>query len=168
MRYASLKKNDVANAPGIAVSFYTQGCPHRCPGCFNPGTWDFEGGLEFTEETMQEILSALTANGIQRSLCILGGEPMCKENVPLTHLVITRVLAAAPNTKIYIWSGYLYEDLLSSSDVATYSILQKAHYLIDGPFIEAQKDLTLKMRGSRNQRIINLKTKVIEGGGKNA
>ena len=161
MRYAGLYKNDTTTAPGISVSFYTQGCPHHCPGCFNPETWDFNGGKEFTEDTMQEILSALTANGISRSLCILGGEPMCAENIELTNYVIDRAIAAVPNVKIYIWSGFLYEHLQISIDTTCKSILQKAHYLIDGPFIESQKDLTLKMRGSRNQRIINLKTKEI-------
>lgn len=114
MKYADIKFNDVANCPGVAVSFYTQGCPHLCPGCHNPETWVFNGGKEFTQETMDSILQGLTANNIQRSLCILGGEPLCPENEFLTYLVISTVKKKLPETKIYIWTGYLYEDLLSS------------------------------------------------------
>ena len=107
---------------------------------------------------MKNVKEKLYANGIKRSLCILGGEPMCAENLELTNYVIDRAIAAVPNVKIYIWSGFLYEHLQKSIDTTCKSILHKAHFLIDGPFIESQKDLTLKMRGSRNQRIINLKT----------
>lgn len=80
MKYAAIKFNDVSNAPGIAVSLFTQGCPHHCKGCFNETTWDFDGGQEFTQETMNSIIEGISANGISRSLCILGGEPLCPEN----------------------------------------------------------------------------------------
>ena len=96
MRYAELKLNDVANAPGIAVSFYTQGCPHHCPKCFNPETWDFDGGKEFSYETLEQIINGLTANGVKRSLCILGGEPLCEDNEFLTNLVISSVKQKLP------------------------------------------------------------------------
>ena len=84
MKYADLKYNDIANGPGIRVSFWVQGCPHKCHNCQNPETWNFNGGKEFTAETLQEIKDALTANGIQRNLSILGGEPLCQENLFLT------------------------------------------------------------------------------------
>lgn len=158
MKYARIKFNDVANSPGIAVSFYTQGCPHHCYGCFNPETWDFMGGEEFTVETLHSILEGLHANGINRSLCILGGEPLCQENVFLTKLLITEVKKHSPDTKIYIWTGYLYEDLLKTADTSLMNILSSADYLIDGPFKLEERDITLRMRGSRNQRIINLQT----------
>ena len=112
MRYAGLYKNDFNAAPGVAVSFFTQGCPHHCPGCFNPETWDYDGGHEFTPETLHEIVNALTANGIKRSLCILGGEPLCPENEFLTLLVIRTVKEKLPDTQIYIWTGYTYQELL--------------------------------------------------------
>lgn len=153
MRYAELKLNDVANAPGIAVSFYTQGCPHHCPGCFNPETWDFDGGLEFSNETLNKIIESLTANGIQRTLCILGGEPLCEQNEFLTHLVISTVKEKFPDIKIYLWTGYLYKDLVKSSRAHIVYILNNIDCLIDGPFIEEEKDLTLSMRGSKNQKI---------------
>ncbi len=156
MKYADIILNDVANAPGVCVSFYVQGCPHHCPGCFNPGTWDFEGGKEFTNETLETIINGLTANGIQRSLAILGGEPMCDENIFLTLLVIKEAKRKVPNVKVYIWTGYILEDLLKSSNPHVLEVLQSADVLIDGPFIQEQRDITLKMRGSKNQRVIEL------------
>ena len=114
MRYATIKFNDIANAPGISVSVYLQGCPHHCPKCFNPETWNFNGGLEFTSETLDSIIKGLTANNITRSLCILGGEPLCAENAFLTALIIKEVKEKLPNTKIYVWTGYTYDNLLKS------------------------------------------------------
>lgn len=156
MRYAALKLNDIANCPGIGVSFYTQGCPHHCHGCFNQETWNFESGQEFTAETLDTLIQGLTANDIHRDLNILGGEPLCPENLFITKLIISEVKAKVPNTKIYLWTGYLYEDLMKSTDSSLKYILDNIDVLIDGPFIEEEKDLTLTMRGSRNQRIINL------------
>ena len=88
LKYSGLILNDISAAPGLCVSFFTQGCPHRCPGCHNPETWSFDGGLEFTEETLNEIINGLTAQNIKRDLCIMGGEPLCKENALLTFLII--------------------------------------------------------------------------------
>lgn len=91
MRYAGLIKNDLAAAPGICLTFFVQGCPFRCPGCHNPESWDFDGGKEFTPEVLDEIISGLTANNINRPLCIMGGEPLCPENLFLTTLIIKEV-----------------------------------------------------------------------------
>lgn len=157
-KYAEIKLNDIANGDGIGVSFFVQGCHRRCPNCFNKNTWDFNGGKPFTEETMQIILNGINANGIQRHFSILGGEPLCPENIPLVKYVITRVKEKYPDIKIYIWSGYIYEDLLklAESNSNLNYILKTADVLIDGPYIESERDITLPMRGSRNQRIINL------------
>lgn len=157
MRYANIYYNDTAAAPGIAVSVYLQGCPHHCDGCFNPETWSFEGGQEFSYDTLKSIINGLTANGIERSLCILGGEPLCPENQFLTDLIITEVKKELPQTKIYIWTGYVYEDLIKchSSELLK-SILSNTYCIIDGPFIKEERDITLQMRGSKNQRIIYL------------
>lgn len=159
MRYSGLILNDIAAAPGLCVSFFTQGCPHHCPGCHNPETWSFDGGKEFTAETLDKIITGLTAQDIQRSLCIMGGEPLCEENAFLTNVVIREVKHKVPEVKIYIWSGYTYEELQKTSDPHVLSSLALADYLIDGPYIEAERDLTLEMRGSRNQRIIDLSKK---------
>lgn len=154
MKYSGLILNDMAAAPGVSVSFFVQGCPHRCKGCFNPETWSFTGGKEFTNEVLEKIINGLTANGIERSLCMLGGEPLCPENAPLTELVINEVKKKLPDVKVYIWTGYIYENIAERADLA--NILQQTHCLVDGPFILEERDITLKMRGSRNQRIIFL------------
>ena len=160
MRYSGLIKNDITAAPGLCVSFFTQGCPHHCPGCHNPETWDFNRGKEFTNDTLQEILEALTAQNIHRDLCIMGGEPLCQENAFLTRLIIQEVRKHVPNTKIYIWSGYTYEELKSCGNPHVVDSLREADVLIDGPYIEAERDITLDMRGSRNQRVIDLSEKI--------
>ena len=156
MRYSGLIRNDLAAAPGVSVTFFTQGCPHRCKGCHNPKTWDFNGGKEFTPQVLDEIIEALTENGLHRSLCIMGGEPLCAENEVLTLLVISNVKEKLPETKVYIWTGFLYEDLLKFSTPHIKKILEMTDVLIDGPYIESLRDITLPMRGSSNQRIINL------------
>lgn len=157
MKFADLKNNDIANGPGVNVSFWTQGCPHHCQGCHNPETWNFNGGKEFTPEILELLLQYLDANGVHRNLSILGGEPLCDENLFLTNLVITTVKSRRPNTKIYLWTGYLYENLLKSTSPQMKSILSNIDILIDGPYIDEQRDITLPMRGSKNQRIIKVK-----------
>ena len=159
MRYSGLIKNDITAAPGLCVSFFTQGCPHHCPGCHNPDTWAFDRGKEFTNDTLKEIIEALTAQNIHRSLCIMGGEPLCQENAFLTRLIIQEVRKYVPGTKIYICSGYTYEELITNQNPHIIDSLRLADVLIDGPYVEAERDITLPMRGSRNQRIIDLSEK---------
>ena len=156
MRYAGLIKNDMCAAPGVSVSFFTQGCPHRCKGCHNPDTWNFNGGKEFTSQTLNEIIEALTANGITRSLSVMGGEPMCEENTFLTYLVVSNIKQKLPNTKIYLWTGYYYEDLIQLRNPRIKQILEFVDVVIDGPYVEELRDITLPMRGSSNQSIIEL------------
>ena len=157
MKYATIKDNDIANGPGVGVSVFLQGCERHCEGCFNPETWDFEGGQEFTQDTLKHIINALSANGIKRHLSILGGEPLHPNNLFLTQLIVSTVKQELPETKIYIWTGYTIEELRKSTSKALQYILSTADVLIDGPYIEAERDITLPMRGSRNQRIIPLK-----------
>lgn len=152
MRYAGLIKNDFSAAPGTSVTFFSQGCPNHCPGCHNPETWDFAGGLEFESDTLQQIIDALKANGIQRNFCIMGGEPLCPENQFLTLLLVNSVKERFPDIKIYIWTGYRLEDILNNGKVE--QILEKTDVVIDGPYLEMYKDRSLFMRGSRNQRIL--------------
>ena len=162
MKYAKIKKCDVANGPGVRVSLYVSGCNHHCKGCFNPETWDFNGGKEFTGETMNKIIANLNKYGIHRSLCILGGEPLCKQNLALTEFIINSDKAALPETKIYVWTGYILEDLILDENEHLKSVLNKINYLIDGPFIEEKRDLRLQMRGSSNQRIIRINQGIFE------
>ena len=157
MRYAGINYNDMSAAPGISVSVFLQGCPHRCKGCHNPDTWNFEGGKEFNYEILQDIINSLDANGIKRSLAIMGGEPLCEQNAFLALLIIEEVKKHKPNTKIYVWSGYTYDELKGSTDPHVKRILEIIDILIDGPYIERFRDITLPMRGSSNQNIIDLK-----------
>ncbi len=159
MRYAGLIRNDLAAAPGVSVSFFTQGCPHRCKGCHNPETWDYDGGKEFTPKDLNEIYEALSANGIKRSFCIMGGEPLCEANLFLTCMVLQNVKNHFPEVEVYIWTGYYYENLLEMTDPKMKMILEMTDVLIDGPYDENLRDTTLSMRGSSNQSVIYLKEK---------
>lgn len=153
-KYNTIKYNDVANAPGISVSIYLQGCLHHCEGCFNPETWDFNGGQDLTEELLNDLFeNKINKNGIKRSLCILGGEPLCEEN-KLTTLTLAS-MAKKYDIDVYVWTGYTLEELEKTDFL--FELFENIDYLIDGPFIEEERDLTLKMRGSRNQRIIDIK-----------
>lgn len=156
MRYADVIWNDIAAGDGLCVSFYTQGCPHHCPGCHNPQTWDFEGGKEFPASLLDELIIRLNAQGIQRPLCILGGEPLCNENLFLTNLLVSTVREKSPHTKILVWTGYTYEELEKNGSPHMKNILANVNTIIDGPYIQEERDITLKMRGSRNQRIIDI------------
>ena len=156
MRYAGIIRNDVAAGQGVCVTFFVQGCSQHCPGCHNPQTWDFDGGYEFTQDTMDDIIKALNANGVQRNFCVMGGEPLHPDNLFLTNLVISEVRKKYPDIKIYVWTGYLYEDLLAKNEKLLQNIFKNIDVLIDGPFRIEQRDITLPMRGSKNQRIIQL------------
>ena len=145
--------NDVVNGEGVCLSFWVQGCPHQCKGCFNPETWDFKEGVPYTEHTKWEIIENLSANGITRNFSILGGEPLDERNLTMVEEVVTAVRQAYPNIKIFLWTGFTIEELSGCFDKRIGRILNTIDVLIDGPFIEAEKDLSLKLRGSRNQRI---------------
>ena len=153
-RYAGLIKNDFANGTGTCVSFWTQGCPHRCPGCQNPETWNFNGGKEIPTDIRGQIIKAICANNITRNFSVLGGEPLCKENLEEVDKIITSVRTAFPQIKIFVWTGYLLEDLKKKHDNKIDHILSQIDVLIDGPYIDAERDITLELRGSKNQRIL--------------
>lgn len=159
MRYAGIIKNDVSAGSGVCVTFFVQGCPIRCPGCHNPQTWDFEGGKEFSPEVINEVLDALVANGVQRNFCIMGGEPLCQENQFLTYLMLEQVRKAYPDIKVWLWTGYEWDDILkqSKTNAKMKGIIEMANYMICGPFKLAERDITLAMMGSRNQYIVDLK-----------
>lgn len=157
MKYAGIIKNDVSAGSGVCVTFFVQGCPIHCPGCHNPETWDFDGGKEFTPDTILEIIEALNANGVQRNFCIMGGEPMCQENLFLTFLVLDNVRQKYPDIKIWIWTGYEFDDIekqLNNNRVK--GIVDMADYMVCGPFKLAERDITLPMVGSRNQYVVDL------------
>lgn len=155
MKYAGINENDIADSNcGVCVSFWTQGCPHRCPGCHNPETWDFDGGLDLPEDYLERISEGITANGLQRNLSILGGEPLCDENKKLTNSIINFVTNKFKNIKVTIWTGYTLENLISKNDSILENILSKVYLLVDGPFIKEQRSLNIPLRGSKNQRLL--------------
>jgi len=152
MNYAGIKKVDIANGPGVRVSLFVSGCRNHCKGCFNPETWDFSYGKPFTRETEDEIIEALRPSWIQ-GLSILGGEPTEEENEAVLIPFLKRVRAELPEKNIWLYSGYTYEMLQNDE------ILTLVDVLVDGPFLLEQKDAGLAFRGSRNQRIIDLREK---------
>lgn len=159
MRYAALKENDIVNGEKVVVSLFMQGCPHHCHGCFNQETWDPQGGKEVDiNKLIVEIEDAISANGIIRNFSILGGEPFAPYNVRYTYYIVSRIREKYPNIKIYIWTGYYFDDIKDKEWVR--NIIKDIDYIIDGPFEEDKKDITLKLRGSSNQHIIDIKEKI--------
>lgn len=155
MRYSGIVENDVVNTEhGFALSFFTQGCNHepKCEGCFNPETWDKDGGLEKDDnELLNEILIKLRKNGIKRNLSILGGEPLAPYNFPFVIQLMKEVKEKYPETKIYLWTGYVFDSLAPSTQMI---LAQYCDTIIDGPYHKFERDLGLKLRGSHNQRIL--------------
>ena len=149
MNYAGIKKVDTANGSGVRVSLFVSGCRNHCPGCFQPETWDFDYGEPFTNKTEEELITALRPSWIQ-GLSILGGDPMEQENQKALLPFIRRVKETLPEKDIWLYTGYLLEDVGSSP------LLSYVDVVVDGPFMEDQKDAGLAFRGSRNQRIIHL------------
>ena len=153
MRYNSIITNDITNGEGVCVSFWAQGCPHHCEDCFNPETWDFSNGLEYTSETKWELIKLIGANGIQRNFSILGGEPLASQNILMIEEIVNAIRAAYPHIKIFLWTGYTFDELKSFENKHIENILNKINFLIDGTFKQELKDLNLKLRGSSNQNI---------------
>ena len=160
MNYADIRPIDVANGPGVRVSLFVSGCPHRCPGCFNPETWDFQYGQGFGEEQVRSILDLLRP-GYIRGLTLLGGEPMAPANQPEVLSLVRRVRQELPGRDIWCYTGAVLDrDLIPDGHYfceATEEMLSLIDVLVDGPFIAAQKDITLRFRGSSNQRLIDMK-----------
>ena len=160
MRYGAIKKRDIANGIGVRVTLFVSGCTHHCKNCFQPQTWDFAYGEPFTAETEDELLDALSSSYIT-GLTLLGGEPFEPENQRALLPFLHRVRAAFPEKDIWAFSGYTLEELLGTVPnrchcEVTDEMLSLLHVLVDGPFIEEQKDISLRFRGSANQRLIDL------------
>ena len=150
MHYATIKNCDIANGPGVRVSLFVSGCTHHCKGCFNAEAWDFAYGEPFAKANEDEIIAALRPSWIQ-GLSILGGDPMEPENQKALLPLLEQVRAELPDKDIWLYTGYLLEDVKESP------LLPLIDVLVDGPFIEAEKDISLAFRGSRNQRILKRK-----------
>lgn len=150
MRYNLIRKMDIANGPGVRVSIFMQGCSFHCKNCFNPETWDFEGGQEFTEDTINKVLELSDKKEV-KGLSILGGEPMHPTNIEGTTKLAKTFKEKYPEKNIWAWSGFKYEDI-KDNDVFNY-----IDVLVDGQYKDELHDPTLKWRGSSNQRVIDIK-----------
>ena len=153
MRYNTIIPNDIVNGEGVCVSFFTQGCPHHCPGCFNEETWDFKSGQEYTDHTKWLIIELLSANGVKRNFSVLGGEPLAPQNIAMTAEVVDAVRHAYPSIKIFLWTGYTFAQLQEKSSKELDLILNTIDVLIDGPYVKELRNLNLRLRGSENQHI---------------
>ena len=163
MHYATIKNCDIANGPGVRVSLFVSGCTHRCPGCFNEVAWDFDYGEPFTEEVMDRILEMLHPSYV-RGLTLLGGEPFEPQNQSAVVELLRRIKKEMPEKSIWAFSGYLFDkDILSGRLGDTSEYLSYLDVLVDGPFILAKKNLSLRFRGSENQRIIDVPASLKSG-----
>ena len=160
MNYGTIKPTDIANGEGVRVSLFVSGCTHHCPGCFNYVTWDFNYGKPFTKETEDEILNLLSRNYID-GLSLLGGEPMEPCNQRCLANLVERFKERYPNKNLWIYTGYTYDvDLVPGGKAyceVTDRILDQCDVMVDGEFVESLKDISLKFRGSSNQRILNIR-----------
>lgn len=170
MYYGEIKDCDIANGEGVRVSLFVSGCTNRCPGCFQPQTWDFHFGQPFTAETEARLLDLLAPSYIA-GLTVLGGEPFEPSNQRALLPFLRRVRAAYPDKTLWCYTGYTLEQLtapgysdaqLRSGEAhprceATDALLSLVDVLVDGRFVEAERDISLRFRGSRNQRLIDLR-----------
>ncbi len=160
MNYAKINKNDIANGIGVRVTLFVSGCTHFCKGCFNQEAWDFDFGNPFTEETENELLEALAPSWID-GLTLLGGEPMEPQNQRVLLPFLKKIKEKYPNKTVWCFSGYtLDEELLKDSRArceVTDEMLSLIDVLVDGEFVEELKDISLRFKGSSNQRLIDLK-----------
>lgn len=166
MNYGQVFYADTANGIGARISLFVSGCTHHCPGCFNEETWDFNFGDPFTKEVEDDIIEHLRPSYID-GLSLLGGEPMEAQNQRALLPFLERVKHEVPHATVWIYSGYTFEELLDETNSrchteATRRILELADILVDGKFILAEKDMKLRFRGSRNQRILELKESLKE------
>ncbi len=166
MNYATIKNCDIANGPGVRVSLFVSGCTHRCPGCFNEIAWDFQYGEPFTQETEAYLLNLLAPEHI-KGLTLLGGEPFEPQNQPALVKFLRKVREKYPQKSIWAFSGYLFDrDILPGrlgDPAITTEFLSYLDVLVDGPFVEAKKNLSLRFRGSENQRLIDVPASLAQG-----
>lgn len=166
MRFASMRNLDISNGEGVGVSLFVQGCDRHCFNCFNPDTWDFNGGKEWTEETKNKFIKLIDKPYINR-ISVLGGEPLAEQNLDEVLSLIKEIRISFPEKTIWLYTGYKFEDLINGiyypldseweDKILRQSIVKLCDVLIDGEYIDEQRDITLKWRGSSNQRVIDVK-----------
>ena len=150
MRYNKIRKMDISNGPGIRVSIFMQGCTFHCKNCFNSETWDFNKGIEFTDETINTVLE-LCSNSHVTGLSILGGEPLHEKNILGTTKLSKLFKEKYPDKSLWIWTGNLFEDIKEKE------VLNYIDVLVDGRYEDELHDFRLKWCGSSNQRVIDVK-----------
>ena len=158
MNFATIKKRDIADGPGVRVSLFVSGCTHRCEGCFNEIAWDFDYGAPFTDAVQDELLEALAPDYVQ-GLTLLGGEPFEPENQRALLPFLKRVREVFPQKNIWCYSGYTLDQLQGESRArceVTDEMLAQLDVLVDGRFVLAKKNIRLRFRGSENQRLIDM------------
>ncbi|MBE5744064.1 MAG: anaerobic ribonucleoside-triphosphate reductase activating protein [Clostridiales bacterium] len=166
MNYATIKYNDIANGTGVRTSLFVSGCTHKCKGCFNSEAWDFNYGKPFDKDVQEKILASID-NYFIDGLSLLGGEPFEPENQIELYPFLLEFKKRFPNKTIWCYTGYLFDKELLGNSRANISItkdmLSLIDVLVDGRFIEAQKNISLQFRGSENQRIIDVKKSLEKG-----
>ena len=166
MKYAVIKNCDIANGPGIRVSLFVSGCTHRCPGCFNEVAWDFDYGQPFDQGTIDHILDLMKPAHI-KGLTILGGEPFEPQNQAPVLELLRQVKKAYPEKSIWAFSGYLFDRDILAGRLGPWEVtreyLRHLDVLVDGPFVQAKKNLSLRFRGSENQRLIDVPASLERG-----
>ena len=155
MYYSKIETCSIVAGPGCRINLFVSGCEHRCKNCFNPETWNFNYGKEFTEDAAQYILD-LAKSDYRSGLSIMGGDPMHPNNWPTIKSLVKKFKMQYPDKTVWLWTGYLWEEV--ASDIIGSGI----DVLVDGRFIEDLKDLRLKHRGSSNQRVINVNESTID------
>ena len=157
MKYNVIRKMDISDGPGVRVSIFMQGCEFHCKNCFNPETWNFDGGKDFDKETIDEVLNLCGQDHI-KGLSILGGEPMHPKNIDATTNLAKAFKEKYPNKNLWVWSGFDFEKDLRDKEVVSY-----IDVLVDGRYVDELHDPTLKWRGSSNQRVIDVQKSLKDG-----
>ncbi len=166
MYYATIKPRDIANGPGVRVSLFVSGCNHHCKNCFNEEAWDFQYGDPFTQETIDHIIDLMRPNFV-RGITLLGGEPFDPKNQGAIVELLRQIKQELPNKSIWAFTGYVFDRDIWPGKLGDPAITEEyigyLDVLVDGPFIEKQKNLSLRFRGSENQRIIDMKKTLAAG-----
>ena len=160
MRYNLVRKMDIADGPGVRVSIFLQGCEFHCYNCFNPETWDFEGGDELTDEVIDRVIELCSEEYVQ-GLSILGGEPMHPKNIAGTTKIAKAFKTVYPNKNLWVWSGFTFEVLQKRKDAQ--EVLTLIDTLVDGQYKDELHDFRLEWRGSSNQRVIDVQKSLKTG-----
>ena len=156
MKYNLIRKMDISNGPGVRVSIFMQGCSFHCKNCFNKETWDFNNGIEFNDDTINEVLNLCQKDHI-KGLSILGGEPMHPNNEEGTAKLAKAFKEKYPNKSVWMWSGYKFDEGLKDKEALKY-----VDVLVDGTYTDELRNPTLKWKGSSNQRVIDVKNSLKE------